>query len=71
MNENTRQELLKISNRWEFEEKLFDISNDYCTNIDLWDEELIKHYLKIADMSMKEFEWSFELTPPIDDFDEE
>ncbi len=55
-----REELLKINDKELFEEELIKISKDYESNIKKWDEDLIEHYLKIADISLEQFKNSFD-----------
>ncbi len=55
-----KEKLLKIDDYEVFEEELMKISEKYETDIDMWDADLIGHYLKISDMTMEEFKNSFD-----------
>lgn len=71
MNIKLRKKLLQIEDKEKFEELLISISSNYFKKIELWDKELIDHYLKIANMSYERFKWGFNPTPPPDYFEDE
>ena len=60
--------ILLIEEEEEFTNKLLEISKEYLTNIDLWTNELIEHYLKISGLSREQFIDGFSNNPPMDEF---
>lgn len=68
MNKNLIEKLLKTTTEDEFMEIILKQPEDFEHNRDLWDDKVIEHLLKISDLTKEEFEFSFTLEPPKDDF---
>ena len=71
MNTDLLNKLLKIKDRDEFINLLYSQKEDYLHDKSLWTKDMIDHWLSISGLTMEQFEWSFNPTPPIDDFENE
>ena len=70
MKQEDLENLLKTNTEDQFMNIIYKQNEDYENNRELWTEEMIEHLLSITDLTRKEFEWSFTLEPPIDNFDD-
>lgn len=72
MNKELIEKLLITTNRDEFREILIEDFPDWRKKRELWDEEVIRHCIKIFKFSREQFENQFKNNfIPIDDFEEE
>ena len=69
MNKELIEKLLNTKTEDEFLKILTSQDEEYELHQELWNKEVIKHFLKLFNMSEKEFEKQFIKYPPIDDFD--
>lgn len=54
----TKEELLRINDCEMLEEEL-NKRHEFYSDLKNWDEDLIQHYIKLADISMEQFKNSF------------
>lgn len=69
MNKELVEKLLNTKTEEEFLEVLILQDEEYEFHKELWDKKVIKHFLKLSNMSKDEFDKQFIQYPPIDDFD--
>lgn len=69
MNKKLIEELLKTKTEDDFLSVLISQDEEYVLRKDLWDEEVITHFLKLFNIPKSEFDKQFPDVPPIDDFD--
>lgn len=69
MSEKVIKELLKTKTGDDFLSVLISQDEEYVLHKDLWDEEVITHFLKLFNIPKSEFDKQFPDIPPIDDFD--
>lgn len=71
MSKELVKKLLNTKNEDEFIDILMSQDIEYDIYRELWDDEVIKHFMKLFNLSIEEFEKQFLTSPPIDDFDDE
>ncbi len=71
MNKELVNKLLNTNNEDEFIEILMSQDIEYDIHRELWDDEVIKHFMKLFNLSKEEFEKQFITNPPVDYFDDE
>lgn len=66
----TKEELLKINDCEKLGKELVR-NHEFYSDLNNWDEDLIQHYIKLADISMEQFKNGFDpyFIPP--DYEEE
>lgn len=64
----TKEELLRINDCEILEEEL-NKRQEFYSDLENWDEELIQHYIKLADISIEQFKNGFD--PNFIPYDEE
>lgn len=69
MNKELVKKLLNAKTEDEFLEILTSQDQEYELHKELWDKEVIKHFLKLFNMTKDDFDKQFIDIPPIDDFD--
>lgn len=70
MNEKLVKKLLNTKTEDEFLKILTSQDEGYELHKELWDKRVIKHFLKLFNMTKEEFDKQFIQYPPIDDFDD-
>lgn len=70
MNKKIIEKLLKTETKEEFLKILTSQDEEYELHKELWDKEVINHFLKLFNMTKEEFNKQFIQYPPIDDFDD-
>ena len=70
MNKKIIEKLLKTETKEEFLKILTSQDEEYELHKELWDKEVINHFLKLFNMTKEEFNNQFIQYPPIDDFDD-
>ena len=70
MNKELVKKLLNTKNKEDFLKILTSQDEEYELHQDLWDKKVIQHFLKLFDMTKKDFDKQFIQYPPIDDFDD-
>lgn len=70
MSEKLVKKLLNTKTEDEFLEILASQDEGYELHKELWDKRVIKHFLKLFNMTKEEFDQQFIQYPPIDDFDD-
>ena len=67
---NEKEILLNIKDADKFTDTLINFNPEYQSNIELWDKDLIEHCIKLHNLTIEEFENSFNEYIPYDDFNE-
>ncbi len=70
MNKKIIEKLLKTETKEEFLKILTSQDEEYELHKELWDKEVINHFLKLFNMTKEEFNKQFIQYPPIDDCDD-
>ena len=71
MTEELINKLLNTKTEDEFMEIITKEKENYFTERKLWDDKVIKHALKLFDLTIEQFEWGFTKELSKDDFNEE